>query len=266
MRSRSRANSPRGVRASKSRMRSACGSDGSPWGAVVHPIGTPPAAATSSCSDLSARARTWCPRSRRARMTERAGGTAPPPAHRANRNDRVVTCASYAGSGEQRGVLAISDGHPLGIGPEPNHCASGPRVTPSRTSILRQNQGVSSGIQRFLADRQAHRPITKIDDQIQTGPERLHVAGDDLKGSDVAMLDLRDTGNAHTHGACDILLAEPELLAGLGELMAARLREELSGTFLDDGRGDTGLVQFPLQIGPVPRRLLRHVHSSSSQV
>jgi len=61
------------------------------------------------------------------------------------------------------------------------------------------------------------------------------------------MFDLRDSGDADVHGGRDFALSEAELLAGLGELVAAGLREQRPGSGLDLLRRDAGAVQLPLQ-------------------
>ena len=47
------------------------------------------------------------------------------------------------------------------------------------------------------------------------------------------MLNLRHPGNAHAHGGSGLLLAQTQLLAGLSELVPARLGEQPARTRLD---------------------------------
>jgi hypothetical protein len=47
------------------------------------------------------------------------------------------------------------------------------------------------------------------------------------------VLDLRYPGNAHAHGGGDLPLAQAQLLAGLGELVPARLGQQQARTRLD---------------------------------
>ncbi len=47
------------------------------------------------------------------------------------------------------------------------------------------------------------------------------------------MLDLGYPGDAHSHGGGDLLLALAQLLAGLGELVPARLGEQLARARVD---------------------------------
>jgi hypothetical protein len=67
--------------------------------------------------------------------------------------------------------------------------------------------------------------LSEIGDQVQPAAEGLDVAGDDLEGGELAVLDLGYPGNGHADGDGDLYLARNQLLAGLGELVPARLGE-----------------------------------------
>ena len=54
-----------------------------------------------------------------------------------------------------------------------------------------------------------------IIDAVQSAAKGLDIAGDDLEGGDLAVLDLGYPGDAHAHGGGDLLLGQAELLAGL---------------------------------------------------
>ena len=65
------------------------------------------------------------------------------------------------------------------------------------------------------------------------------------------MLDLGYPGDAHSHGGGDLLLAQAQLLAGLGELVPARLGEQLARARVDFLGGDPGGMQLALEVLPV---------------
>jgi hypothetical protein len=111
---------------------------------------------------------------------------------------------------------------------------------------------------RGVADGEPDGPVAEISDEVQPAAEGLDVAGDDLEGGDLAVLDLGHPGDAHPHGGGDLLLAQGQLLAGLGELVPARLGEQLARADLDFLGGDPGGVQLTLQVLPVQGGALRH--------
>jgi hypothetical protein len=102
-----------------------------------------------------------------------------------------------------------------------------------------------------VADGQPDGPVAEISDEVQSASEGFDVAGDDLEGGDFAVLDLGYPGDAHAHGGGDLLLAQAQLLAGLGELMPAGLGEQPARARGDFLGGDPGGVQFALQVLPV---------------
>jgi hypothetical protein len=67
--------------------------------------------------------------------------------------------------------------------------------------------------------------LSEIGDQVQSAAEGLDVAGDDLEGGDLAVLDLDTPSDGHAHGDSDLLFAQTQMLARLGELVPARLGE-----------------------------------------
>ena len=86
---------------------------------------------------------------------------------------------------------------------------------------------------RGVADGQSDGPVAEIGHEVQPSPEGLNVAGDDLEGGDLAMLDLGHPGDAHPHRGRDLFLAQGQLLAGLGELVPAGLGEQSARAGLD---------------------------------
>ena len=86
---------------------------------------------------------------------------------------------------------------------------------------------------------------------MQLSPESLDVTGDDLEGGNFAGLDLGYPGDAHSHGGGDLLLVQAQLLAGLGELVPARLGEQLARARVDFLGGDPGGGQLALEVFPV---------------
>ena len=94
-------------------------------------------------------------------------------------------------------------------------------------------------------------PVAEVGHEVQPAAEGLDVAGDDLERGDLAVLDLGYAGDADAHGGGDLLLAQAQLLAGLGELVPARLGEQLARTGLDLRGGDPGSAQLGLQVFPV---------------
>jgi hypothetical protein len=72
-----------------------------------------------------------------------------------------------------------------------------------------------------IADRQADGTVAEVGHEVQPSAEGLDVAGDDLEGGDLPVLDLGHPGDAHAHGGGDLLLAQARQLAGLGELVPA---------------------------------------------
>jgi len=79
-----------------------------------------------------------------------------------------------------------------------------------------------SGGGRCVADGQPDGPVAEVGDEVQPAAEGLDVAGDDLEGGDLAVLDLGYPGDTYVRGGGDLLLAQAQLLAGLGELVPAR--------------------------------------------
>jgi hypothetical protein len=77
-----------------------------------------------------------------------------------------------------------------------------------------------------VADGQPDGPVAEIGDEVQPSPESLDVTGDDLEGGDLAVLDLGYPGNAYSHSSGDLPLAQAQVLAGLGEMVPARLGEQ----------------------------------------
>jgi hypothetical protein len=69
-----------------------------------------------------------------------------------------------------------------------------------------------------VADGQPDGPIAEISYEVQSASEGLNIAGDDLKGGDLAVLDLGYPGDADSRGGGDLLPVQGQLLAGLGEL------------------------------------------------
>jgi hypothetical protein len=65
------------------------------------------------------------------------------------------------------------------------------------------------------------------------------------------VLDLGYPGDAHAHGGGDLLLAQAQLPAGLGELVPAGLGEQPARARVDFLGGDPGGVQLVLQVLPV---------------
>jgi hypothetical protein len=98
-----------------------------------------------------------------------------------------------------------------------------------------------------VADGQADGPAAEIGHEVEPAAEGLDVAGDDLEGGHLAVLDLGHPGDAYAHGGSDLLLAQAQLLAGLGELVPARLGEQLACARLDFLAGDSGSVELALQ-------------------
>lgn len=80
------------------------------------------------------------------------------------------------------------------------------------------------------------------------------------------MLDLGYPGDAHSHGGGDLLLAQAQLLAGLGELVPARLGEQLARARVDFLGGDPGGMQLALEVLPVQGGRLGMVGYSSASV
>ena len=74
----------------------------------------------------------------------------------------------------------------------------------------------------------------------------IDVAGDDLKGGDFAVFDLGYPGDAHSHGGGDLLLAQAQLLTGLGELVPACLRERPARARVDFVGQDPAGVQLSI--------------------
>ena len=86
---------------------------------------------------------------------------------------------------------------------------------------------------RSVADGQPDGPVAEIGHEVKAAAEGLDVAGDDLKGGDLAVLDLGHPGDADAHGGGDLLLAQAQLLAGFGELVSAGLGQQPARTGLD---------------------------------
>jgi len=97
-----------------------------------------------------------------------------------------------------------------------------------------------------VAAGQPDRPVAEVGDEVQPAAEGLDVAGDDLEGGDLAVLDLGYPGDAHPHGGGDLFLAQAQLLAGLGELVPARLGKQAARARLDLLGGDSGGMQLAL--------------------
>jgi len=74
-----------------------------------------------------------------------------------------------------------------------------------------------------LAGLRASLQLAEVGHEVQPASEGLDVAGDDFEGGDLVVLDLGYAGDADAHGGGDLLLAQAQLLAGLGELVPARL-------------------------------------------
>ena len=74
--------------------------------------------------------------------------------------------------------------------------------------------------------------------------------------SPCSISDTRATLTPHSGG--DLLLAQAQFLAGLGELVPAGLGEQPAGTSLDFLRGEPASVQLALQVLPVQGGALRH--------
>ncbi len=109
-------------------------------------------------------------------------------------------------------------------------------VTASARSACPSQWGATrllSGGGRGVADGQPDGSVAEISDEVQSAAEGLDVAGDNLERGDLAVLDLGHPGDAHPHGGGDLLLAQGQLLAGLGELVPARLGEQLACARLD---------------------------------
>ncbi len=102
-----------------------------------------------------------------------------------------------------------------------------------------------------VADGQPDGPVAEVSHEVQAAAEGLDVAGDDLKGGDLAVLDLGYPGDADPHGGGDLLLAQAQLLAGLGKLVPAGLGEQLARARLDFLGEDPGGVQLVRQVLPV---------------
>src|ERR1039458_9378830 len=69
---------------------------------------------------------------------------------------------------------------------------------------------------RGVADGQPDGPVAEIGHEVQPSAEGLDVAGDDLEGGDLAVLNLRHPGDTHPHDGGDLLLAQAKLLAEIG--------------------------------------------------
>jgi hypothetical protein len=95
-----------------------------------------------------------------------------------------------------------------------------------------------------IADGQPDGPVAEIGYEVQPAAEGLDVAGDDLEGGDLAVLDLGYPGDAHPHGGGDLLLAQ--LLADLGELVSARMAKQPARARLNLLGGDPGGMQLAL--------------------
>ena len=102
-----------------------------------------------------------------------------------------------------------------------------------------------------VGDGQFDGLVAEIGDEVQSASEGLDVAGDDLEGGDLAVLDLGYPGDADAHRGGDLLLAQAELLAGLGELVPAGLGEQPTPARVDFLGGNPGSVQLALQVLPV---------------
>ena len=74
------------------------------------------------------------------------------------------------------------------------------------------------------------------------------------------------TGEEGAGSSGDLLLAQAQLLAGLGELVPARLGEQLARARVDFLGGDPGGMQLPLEILPVQGVRLGMAGYSSSSV
>ena len=61
---------------------------------------------------------------------------------------------------------------------------------------------------RGVADGQPDGPVAEVGHEVQPAAEGLDVAGDDLEGSDLAVLDLGYPGDADAHRGGDLLLAQ----------------------------------------------------------
>jgi len=130
--------------------------------------------------------------------------------------------------------LTMTSSSPL---ERPHLSAVGHRVRAEAGCQLRGGRGVGDG--------QPDGPVTEVGHEVQPTTERLDIAGDHLEGGDLAVLDLGYPGDAYAHGGGDLLLAQAQLLAGLGELVPAGLGEQLARTSLNFSRGDPRSVQFP---------------------
>jgi hypothetical protein len=93
----------------------------------------------------------------------------------------------------------------------------------------------------------------EVGDQIQAAAERFDVAGDDLEGGHLAVLDLGDAGDAYPERRGYIFLCHAELLAGLGELVAPVLGEQPVRSCLDLLGRYARRVEFLFQGFPVLR-------------
>jgi len=99
---------------------------------------------------------------------------------------------------------------------------------------------------RGIGNGQPDGPVPEISHEVQPAAKRLYVASDDLEGRGPTVLDLGYPGDAHSHGGGDLLLAQAQLFAGLGELVPAGLGEQLARTSLDFRRRDPGSVKLVL--------------------
>ena len=63
-----------------------------------------------------------------------------------------------------------------------------------------------------VADGQADGPVAEVGDEVQAAAEGLDVAGDDLEGGDLAVLDLGHPGDADAHGGGDLPWPRPSCL------------------------------------------------------
>ena len=115
--------------------------------------------------------------------------------------------------------LTMTSSSPL---ERPHLSAVGHRVRAEAGCQLRGGRGVGDG--------QPDGPVTEVGHEVQPTTERLDIAGDHLEGGDLAVLDLGYPGDAYAHGGGDLLLAQAQLLAGLGELVPAGLGEQLART------------------------------------
>ena len=90
--------------------------------------------------------------------------------------------------------------------------SSGGMRRPRERWLARMTQ-LSSGGGCGVTDRYPHGPVAEVGDQVQASAERFDVAGDDLEGCNLAVLDLGDAGHAHPERRGQVFLRQAELLA-----------------------------------------------------